>query len=402
MKPFESRWERIIPIVLGVFFGLCIALLVVSIIMFHRAGERGLSWPSALGRSPSQLAGEERSNTIVEATRRVSPAVVSVTAIRTKDIRTNPELYYRWLQQYYFNPDLLDRIGGRPVLEYTSFGSGLIVSPDGHILTNEHVVRQAERIVITMSDGTRAESSVIGSDAMYDIALLKIEAKNLPYAPLGDSDRLSIGEWVIAIGSPFGYLLGDAQPSVTVGVVSALHRDVKSSTETPVFQNMIQTDAAINPGNSGGPLVSSAGEVVGINTFIFTTAEGNVPGMSFAIPINTSKMITDELLHYGRVRITWTGIQVSGVTPEVARRHGLGVESGLFVEKVEAGGPGSKAGIQQGDVIIEVNGSKVGTPEQTVRSVFGLRVGDVIDMIINRGGRLQTVKVRLAELPKGA
>jgi len=402
MKPFESRWERIIPIVLGVFFGLCIALLVVSILMLRRADEGRPSRPSALGRTPSQLAGEERSNAIVEATRRVSPAVVSVTAIRTRDIRTNPELYYRWLQQYYFNPDLLDRIGGQPVLEYTSFGSGLIVSPDGHILTNEHVVRQAERIVITLSDGTRSESSVIGSDAMYDVALLKIEAKNLPYAPLGDSERLSIGEWVIAIGSPFGYLLGDAQPSVTVGVVSALHRDVKSSSETPVFQNMIQTDAAINPGNSGGPLVSSAGEVIGINTFIFTTAEGNVPGMSFAIPINTSKMVTDELLHYGRVRITWTGIQVSGVTPDVARRRSLGVESGLFVERVEGGSPGSKAGIQQGDVIIEVNGSKVGTPEQTVRAVFGLRVGDVINMIINRGGRLQTVKVQLAELPKGA
>ena len=402
MKPFETRWERIIPIVLGVFFGLCLALLVVSIIMFHRSEERGLSRLSAGGRTASQLAGEERSNTIVEATRRVSPAVVSVTAIRTRDIRTNPELYYRWLQQYYFNPALLDRLGGRPVLEYTSFGSGLIVSPDGHILTNEHVVRQAERIVITMSDGTRAESTVIGADDIYDIALLKIEAKNLPYAPLGDSDRLSIGEWVIAIGSPFGYLLGDAQPSVTVGVVSALHRDVKSSTETPVFQNMIQTDAAINPGNSGGPLVSSAGEVIGINTFIFTTAEGNVPGMSFAIPVNTTKMITDELLHYGRVRTTWTGIRVSGLTPEVARRLGLGVESGLFVEKVEEESPGAQAGIRQGDVIIEVNGSKVGTPEQTVRSVFGLRVGDTIEMIINRGGKLQTVKVRLAELPKGA
>jgi len=402
MKPFETRWERIIPIALGVFFGLCLALLVVSIIMFHRSEERGLSRLSAGGRTASQLAGEERSNTIVEATRRVSPAVVSVTAIRTRDIRTNPELYYRWLQQYYFNPALLDRLGGRPVLEYTSFGSGLIVSPDGHILTNEHVVRQAERIVITMSDGTRAESTVIGADDIYDIALLKIEAKNLPYAPLGDSDRLSIGEWVIAIGSPFGYLLGDAQPSVTVGVVSALHRDVKSSTETPVFQNMIQTDAAINPGNSGGPLVSSAGEVIGINTFIFTTAEGNVPGMSFAIPVNTTKMITDELLHYGRVRTTWTGIRVSGLTPEVARRLGLGVESGLFVEKVEEESPGAQAGIRQGDVIIEVNGAKVGTPEQTVRSVFGLRVGDTIEMIINRGGKLQTVKVRLAELPKGA
>ena len=402
MKPFETRWERIIPIALGVFFGLCLALLVVSIIMFHRSEERGLSRLSAGGRTASRLVGEERSNTIVEATRRVSPAVVSVTAIRTRDIRTNPELYYRWLQQYYFNPALLDRLGGRPVLEYTSFGSGLIVSPDGHILTNEHVVRQAERIVITMSDGTRAESTVIGADDIYDIALLKIEAKNLPYAPLGDSDRLSIGEWVIAIGSPFGYLLGDAQPSVTVGVVSALHRDVKSSTETPVFQNMIQTDAAINPGNSGGPLVSSAGEVIGINTFIFTTAEGNVPGMSFAIPVNTTKMITDELLHYGRVRTTWTGIRVSGLTPEVAQRLGLGVESGLFVEKVEEESPGAQAGIRQGDVIIEVNGAKVGTPEQTVRSVFGLRVGDTIEMIINRGGKLQTVKVRLAELPKGA
>jgi serine protease Do len=402
MKPFETKWERIAPIILGVFFGVCLALLAVSIVMFYRAEKRGAGWPSAGGRTSSQIAGEERSSAIVEATGRVSPAVVSVTAMRTRDIRTNPELYYRWLQQYFFDPALLERLGGRPVLEYASFGSGLIVSPDGHILTNEHVVRQAERVVVTMSDGTKAEGSVIGSDDVYDIALLKIEAKNLPYAPLGDSDRLSIGEWVIAIGSPFGYLLGDAQPSVTVGVVSALHRDVKSSTETPVFQNMIQTDAAINPGNSGGPLVSSAGEVIGINTFIFTTAEGNVPGMSFAIPINTTKMIIDELLHYGRVRTTWTGIKVSPLTVEVARRLGIGVESGLLVENVSAESPGAEAGVRKGDVIIEVNGSKVGTPEQARRSVFGLRVGDSIDMILSRGGKVQTVKVRLAELPKGA
>jgi serine protease Do len=253
-----------------------------------------------------------------------------------------------------------------------------------------------------MSNGTKAEASVIGADVMYDVALLKIEARNLPYAQLGDSDQLSIGEWVIAIGSPFGYLLGDAQPTVTVGVVSALHRDVKSSTETPVFQNMIQTDAAINPGNSGGPLVSSAGRVIGINTFIFTTSEGNVPGMSFAIPINTSKMVTDELLHYGRVRITWTGIRVSAVTPDVARRLGLGVQSGLLVENVEPTSPGAQAGVERGDIILEVNGSKVSTPEQAARAVFGLRVGDTIDMLISRSGKTQTMKLKLAEAPRGA
>jgi serine protease Do len=303
---------------------------------------------------------------------------------------------------YYFNPSLLDQLGGSPVLQNTAFGSGIILSPDGHILTNEHVTRDAQRIIVTMNDGTKAEASVIGSDAIYDIALLKIEAKNLPYAPLGDSDRLAIGEWVIAIGSPFGYLLGDPQPTVTVGVVSALHRDVKSSVDAPVFQNMIQTDAAISPGNSGGPLVSSAGEVIGINTFIMSTPEGSIPGMSFAIPINTAKSVVDEILQYGRVRFTWTGISVSTVTPEVARRFGSSVTGGLLVEKVDEDGPGEQAGIRRGDVILEVNGSKVSTPEQAAKAVFGLRVGDSVDIVIYRDGRTQTVKLRLVEQRQGA
>jgi serine protease Do len=402
MRLFESRGERIVPIVLGVLFGLCIAMLVVSIVMFRRADELENARSPGGRRTSSQVAQGERSDAIVEATRRASPAVVSVTAVGTSDISTNPELYFRYLQAYYFNPSRLDQLGGRPVLQYTNFGSGIVVSPDGHILTNEHVVRGAERIYITMSDGAKAEASVIGSDAVYDLALLKIEAKNLAYAPLGDSDRLAIGEWVIAIGSPFGYLLGDAQPSVTVGVVSALHRDVKSSTDAPVFQNMIQTDAAINPGNSGGPLVSSDGEVIGINTFIMSTAEGSIPGMSFAIPINTAKAVVDEILHYGRVRFTWTGISVSSVTPEVARRFGSSVTGGLLVEKVDPDGPGAAAGIKPGDVILEVNGLKVSTPEQAAKAVFGLRVGDSVDLVVYRDGRTQPMKLRLVELPKGA
>ena len=402
MALFETRGERAVPIVLGVLFGLCVALLIVSIVMFRRAGEGGGSAAAGGRRSSSQVAQEERTGAIVEATRRASPAVVSVTAVGTGDITSNPELYYRYLQMYYFNPSLLDQLGGSPVLQNTAFGSGIILSPDGHILTNEHVTRDAQRIIVTMNDGTKAEASVIGSDAIYDIALLKIDAKNLPYAPLGDSDRLAIGEWVIAIGSPFGYLLGDPQPTVTVGVVSALHRDVKSSVDAPVFQNMIQTDAAISPGNSGGPLVSSAGEVIGINTFIMSTPEGSIPGMSFAIPINTAKSVVDEILQYGRVRFTWTGISVSSVTPEVARRFGSAVTGGLLVEKVEANGPGARAGIERGDVILEVNGLKVSTPEQAAKAVFGLRVGDTVDLVVYRNGKTLTLKLRLVEQPKGA
>ena len=166
---------------------------------------------------------------------------------------------------------------------------------------------------------------------------------------------------------------------------------------------MIQTDAAINPGNSGGPLVSSAGEVIGINTFIFTTAEGSIPGMSFAIPINTAKMVIDEILHYGRVRFTWTGISVSSVTPEVARR--LRLRRDGRAPRREGRGRRARApqaGIRRGDVILEVNGSKVSTPEQAAKAVFGLRVGDAVDMVMYRDGKTQTMKLRLVELPKGA
>ncbi|MCX5753437.1 MAG: trypsin-like peptidase domain-containing protein, partial [Candidatus Krumholzibacteria bacterium] len=253
-----------------------------------------------------------------------------------------------------------------------------------------------------LTDRREFTAKVIGSDKRTDIALIKIDAANLPALDINANPAIRKGEWVIAIGSPFGYLLGDPQPSVTVGVVSALHRDVKSSTDAPVFQNMIQTDAAISPGNSGGPLVSSAGEVIGINTFIMSTAEGSIPGMSFAIPINTAKAVVDEILHYGRVRFTWTGISVSSVTPEVARRFGSGVTGGLLVEKVEADGPGARAGIERGDVILEVNGLKVSTPEQAAKAVFGLRVGDAVDLVVYRNGRTQSLKLRLVEQPKGA
>jgi len=392
MKPFESRWERIAPYGLGVLFGLCVALLAVSIALFTRASERGGAAPS--GRTSSQRIQGERDNAIIEATRRLSPAVVSVTAIRQKVVPRDP--LYQWFQQYYYGQ--LPAGERYSILESSVLGSGVVVSSDGYILTNEHVIRDAEKIYVTMSDGTQAQATVAGSTFSYDLALLKIEARNLPFAPLGDSDKLETGEWVIAIGSPFGYLLSDTQPTVTVGVVSAVHRDVKSSSENqPLFMNMIQTDAAINPGNSGGPLASSDGEVIGINTFIFSTGQGSNVGMGFAIPINTVKMIIDEVQKYGRVREPWTGLSVGELTSDVARRQSIGVESGLLVGAVYPGSPAAEAGIKNGDVILEINGAKVANVDQAYRAFFGHRVGDVLSVTIFRGGKTSTVQLKLAE-----
>ncbi|HER43348.1 MAG TPA: hypothetical protein ENO08_02675, partial [Candidatus Eisenbacteria bacterium] len=239
MRPFESHWERFFPYMLGIIFGLSIALLVISIVMFKKAGERSPFGPASTGAGMSAQIEQERGSAITEATKRVSPTVVSITALRTELVRPNPLLNYNYFfQRYFLNRPIPEMYRER----YSNLGSGLIISPDGYILTNEHVVRDAEQIIITLSDGTETNAVLVGSSAVYDLALLEIEAKNLPYAQLGESDGLQIGEWVIAIGSPFGYLLNDTQPTVTVGVVSAMNRDVKSSQESSaIFRNMIQT-----------------------------------------------------------------------------------------------------------------------------------------------------------------
>jgi serine protease Do len=396
MKPFESKWERIAPYGLGILFGLCVALLAVSIVLLLRTS--GRVGPSLAGGAAQQIEAT-RESAITEATRRLSPTVVSVTAIRQSMVPRDP--LYEWFQRWYYGQ--VPRGERYSVLESSVLGSGVVVSADGEILTNEHVIRDAVKIYVTMSDGTQAEAKVAGSTYSYDLALLKIQAKNLTYAPLGDSDKLQIGEWVIAIGSPFGYLLNDTQPTVTVGVVSALHRDVKSSSQTqPLFINMIQTDAAINPGNSGGPLASSEGEVIGINTFIFSTGEGSNVGMGFAMPVNTAKMVIDEIRRYGRVREPWTGLQVAELTSETAKQQHIGIESGILVTNVFKDSPAVTAGIKAGDVIVDINGRKVASLNEAYVAFFGHRVGDVMNMTIYRDGKTSTVQLKLAEQRSGA
>jgi serine protease Do len=210
-----------------------------------------------------------------------------------------------------------------------------------------------------------------------------------------------VGEWAIAIGNPFGYLLNDPQPSVSAGVISATHRDVKSSaTESGVYKDMIQTDASINPGNSGGPLVNGDGEVIGINTFIFTQTGGSI-GLGFAIPINLARRVMDEVARYGRVRAAWPGLALQPLTPALARRLGFTDASGWVVSDVIAGGPAAAAGVKVGDRIRKVNGRVINTLDDVQRSIYGAGVGDRITLVVDRDGKSLTHSFILPEAPRG-
>ena len=349
---------------------------------------------SGAGPAAAQDISSSRKSAIVTAAQRVSPAVVSVSVVTTHIVRTDPfggMLRDEFWDRFYPPTEYRERIPG--------LGSGVIVESKGLILTNEHVVRNAEEIKVTLSDGRQLPARVLGGSATYDLAVLKVDAKNLPAAPLGDSDGLVVGEWAIAIGNPFGYLLNDTQPTVTAGVVSATRRDIKSeATDTGVYKNMIQTDAAINPGNSGGPLVNGDGEVIGINTFIFTKGGGSL-GIGFAIPINLARKLVDEIEKYGRVRSAWPGMQVQEVTPYLARRLGFDDVGGLVVSRVESGGPADRAGVRVGDRIREVNGLTVNSVDDAQRGIYGAQVGDRLKLGIERGSRKLDLSLTLVEAP---
>jgi serine protease Do len=345
-------------------------------------------------RAAAELSASRRT-AVVTAVQRVSPAVVSISVTATRIVRADPFAGM-------FRDEFFDRF--YPGMEYrqqvSSLGSGVIVDAAGLVVTNEHVVRDAEKVTVTLTDGRQVPAKILGGSATYDLAVLKITADRLPAAPLGDSDGLVVGEWAIAIGNPFGYLITDSQPTVTAGVVSATRRDIKSeATGSGVYKNMIQTDAAINPGNSGGPLVNGDGEVIGINTFIFTQGGGSL-GIGFAIPVNLVKRVLDEVRTYGRVRIAWPGFQVQPVTPYLAQRLGLNDLGGLIVTRVEADGPAARAGLRVGDRIRAVNGLTVNSVDDAQRSIYGAAVGDRLRLVAERAERKLELSVTLTEAPR--
>ena len=274
-----------------------------------------------------------------------------------------------------------------------SSGSGFIIDAEGHILTNNHVVRDADDITVTLNDSRTFKAKVVGVDPETDVAVIKIAGDHLPVVPLGDSDQLRVGDWAIAIGNPLGQLRG----SVTVGIVSAQGRtDLNIWGGTPTFQDFIQTDASINFGNSGGPLCNIRGEAIGINTAINTSGQG----IGFAIPINLARHVADQLLASGKVQRAWLGIQLAELTPELAEGFGLSLQQGILVQNVIPGTPADRAGLRRNDVIVEFDGQAVSDVPKFRLKVADTKIGSRVPLTVMRDGRRVELNVLLAERPK--
>ena len=330
--------------------------------------------------SDSAVAGQRRT-AITQAVSRVAPTVVTVQT-EIVDRSTDP----------------FDVYSGASARILPGLGSGFIVRADGVIVTNAHVVAGANTISVAMRDGTTYPARLLGKDETNDIAVLKIDAKGLPVAPLGQSDDLIIGEWVIAIGNPYGFLLGNSEPSVTVGVISGTGRNLVARSEgSAIYVDMIQTDASINPGNSGGPLVNALGVIVGMNSSIFTPSGGSI-GLGFAIPVNRVKHVTEDLLAHGAVRRPWIGLKPE--LPQRGSNQRESLRSGVVVGAVVPGSPADRAGIRRGDVLVRSRSRTIRNAFDWEAELLDLRVGDKVQLVVKRGGREVPVTVTIADLPE--
>jgi len=329
-----------------------------------------------------------RKTAITRAIEKVGPAVACINVQQNVSAYTTSDPFFR----YFFPPE---------IYPMKSSGSGVVISPDGYVLTNTHVVENASRISVTLSGGDEYDAEVIGVDKTSDLALLLLNGNNFPFAEMGDSDDLIIGEWVIALGNPFELFSVSNQPTASVGIISANHMDFGMQKESGrVLQNMIQTDAAINPGNSGGPLVNSEGRVIGINTFIFTGSNYNRGsiGIGFAIPINTAKRIAKELKTSGSIdRSFTTGLVVQPLTRSIIRHLKIPFRDGVIVVHVDKNSSAQKAGIAIGDIIVTAAGNKVNSPSD-IRDIIAekdLRSGDRIKFKIFRENAYLNIRLKL-------
>lgn len=336
-----------------------------------------------------------RRNAIVRAAEKVGPAVVSLSVIQVVQSRGSSPFGNDLWDFFFLPPPRRER-------RVLSLGSGVIINPEGYILTNDHVVGGAKEIRVTLINGEEHPGRLIGSDPVTDLAVVKIMADSsiaFPNAVLGDSDDLIIGEWAIAIGNPFGYLLDDPKPTVTVGVISATERDIKPERgQKATYRKMIQTDAAINPGNSGGPLVNALGEVIGINSFIFTSSRGS-EGVGFAVPINRAKLVINDLLRFGEVVKAWIGLQVQTITPAIAQSLELSRERGVVVSSIGENSPASKSGLKAGDVLVSVGDLEVESLADWEEVESYARADRALGVTVQRGNKDLSVVVVPEEIP---
>ncbi|MDX9869183.1 MAG: trypsin-like peptidase domain-containing protein [Candidatus Cloacimonadales bacterium] len=373
----------------SVFFLFFLTILFNSVILFayHTQFQKDvaishLHSSNAYAKSAAQRAAANdelalnRQNAITDAIAMMAESVVSVNVIKTQVVRRNP----------FFDDFFFDFFGGQMQRQVQSIGSGVIFTEDGYLLTNAHVVEGATQIKVVLPDGREVDGRLIGVDSVHDIAVVKCNEKSLPVAMLGRSDDLIIGEWVIAVGNPYGFLMKDSKPSVSVGVISAINRNFVQKNDGKVYKGMIQTDTAINPGNSGGPLVNINGEVIGINSFILSESGGSV-GIGFAIPIDRVKKITEELIKYGQIREAYFGFKVQDLTPMIVSYLNLKSSDGVIVSAVDKAGPAQKAGLIKGDVINSINGAVINNTNDAELAVSDISPGDKVKINIIRDGK---------------
>lgn len=336
----------------------------------------------AVHQQLSDSISDSRVSAIAAAAERVAPAVVSVNVVRRE------RQVARSVWEQFWMPRGSERL-------VQGLGSGFIVTSDGIVITNQHVTAGADEIIVTTRDGTDLQAELLGADQLTDIAVLKVDANDLPVVALGRSTDLIIGEWVVAIGNPYGYLLGNTEPTVTAGVVSAVGRDlIPSDQDEGFYVGMIQTDAAINPGNSGGPLANALGEVIGVNASIFSRGGGSV-GIGFAIPIERALRVTDELRRFGTVRRSWMGLDVAGAD----RLRRWKTAGGLEVTRVADGGPAAQAGLRTGDVLVSARGQPVRTYLDWEGLKLDVSPGDRVDLVYHRGGSERQTSISVSDLP---
>jgi len=328
-----------------------------------------------------------RRDAVVEAVERSSAAVVNISSVQVHEERSP---FSFGTPSPFFDEFFRDFYESFAPREYKtqSLGSGVIISPEGYILTNEHVITQATTIQVRLADQTEYRATLVGSDPKSDLAVLRIEADDpFPYIHMGRSDDLMIGETVIAIGNPFGL-----SHSVTTGVISALNRSIRTGNR--LYQDFIQTDASINPGNSGGPLLNINGELIGINTAIYRKAEG----IGFAIPIGRARRIYEDLVAYGRVHKPWLGIFLQDLTPQLVRYFGLPEGKGMLISRVVQNSPADRAGLREGDILIRIGERDVEDRESYLTLIEGYRVDEKIPLRFLRDGKIREATVKGSEI----
>lgn len=339
----------------------------------------------------SESLASDRENIITKTVATVSPAVVGINVTEVRQVNNpffNPFFNDPFFQQFFGDQSYSQEVKG--------LGSGFLISKDGYILTNDHVAGNAKKITVTLTDGRHYEAKVVGTDKVSDVCLLKIDENKLPFLKLGNSNDIIIGEWSIALGNPFGLFDVNDQPTVTVGVISAKNMNLEPVDER-FYLNMIQTDAAINGGNSGGPLVNSVGDVIGMNTIIYSTGSGKGSiGLGFAIPINKVKKIVDELKLKGEIdRNFYTGLGVQDIDEKIAAYFKLQNARGVIVNSVMKNSPAEKAGFKSGDVILALGDFKVSNRNNLLGILQEYRTGQTVLFTVLRDEKKMTFEMEL-------